>query len=80
MILDATTQWSYVGTPVVEIDGESAGSGVDGLTVTSGNSTIRGLAITDFTGDGIKLSTAGNNTSKGTSSESVRLVRGRPQV
>ena len=51
----------------VEIDGTNAGSGADGLVITAGASTIRGLVIANFGtqnsggtgGNGIVLQTAG---------------------
>ena len=42
-----------------------SGGLANGFTVNSGGTTIRGFAITDFTGDGIKLDTAGGNTIEG---------------
>jgi hypothetical protein len=65
VILDGTTQSTYVGTPVIEIAGDQAGASVNGLHIIAGNSTVRGFSITDFSGDGIKLETAGNNTVEG---------------
>ena len=66
VILDATTQPGYSGTPVVEIDG-AALSG-DGLTLgtstspisTSSGSIIRGLIIVGFGGPGIDVETNNN--------------------
>jgi hypothetical protein len=44
----------------IELDGTNAGgSAVDGLVVLAGNSTIRGLAINRFSGEGIQLSANG---------------------
>ncbi|MDA1053413.1 MAG: Ig-like domain-containing protein [Planctomycetota bacterium] len=43
---------------LIELDGQSAGASVDGLSITSG-STIRGLVLNDFTRDGIY--SGGNN-------------------
>jgi hypothetical protein len=57
--MDATTQPSYAGSPLVALDGASAGASTDGLAVT-GDSIIRGLAITGFSGDGLVLSGGGN--------------------
>src|SRR5207244_3601936 len=42
--IDGTTQPGFAGTPVIELSGTSAGV-VDGLTITAGNSTVRGLVI-----------------------------------
>lgn len=53
--IDATTQPGYSGAPVVELNGAGAGAGVNGLTVTAGNTTIRGLAINQFGALGIDL-------------------------
>ena len=47
MILDATTQPGYTGTPVIELDGSLAG-GADGLDIYSSSTTIRGLVINRF--------------------------------
>ena len=57
-----------VGTNAVikiQIAGTSAGSGVSGLNVTGGGTTIRGLSITGFNSHGILLDTAGGNTVEG---------------
>src|SRR5262249_54331948 len=40
-------------TPQVEIDGSLAGPGADGLTIDSQFSTVQGLDISRFSGDGI---------------------------
>jgi Domain of unknown function (DUF4347)/Cadherin-like/Right handed beta helix region len=50
-----------LGTTMVAIDGNSAGAGVNGLTVAASNSQINGLRITNFNGAGIAvLSGTGN--------------------
>jgi CSLREA domain-containing protein len=49
----------------VELNGASAGAGADGLRFTGGSSSVRGLAIYSFTGDGVELSGAGSNTVAG---------------
>jgi CSLREA domain-containing protein len=59
--IDGTTEPDYSGTPVVELDGTSAGGGATGLTITAGNSEVRGLAINQFGLFGMHLSTAGDN-------------------
>ncbi|HVX13888.1 MAG TPA: DUF4214 domain-containing protein [Pirellulales bacterium] len=61
-IIDATTQPGYVGKPVVQLSGASAGSGVDGLDLNGGHSRVSGLVINQFKGDGIHLSNAGYDT------------------
>ena len=51
--IDATSQPGYAGSPLVEINGTSAGAGVDGFTITAGGSTVEGLAINHFAGNGV---------------------------
>ena len=48
---------------LIQLDGTSAGANVDGLTLGagSGGSTIQGLDITSFTGNGIVIQSAGNS-------------------
>jgi hypothetical protein len=63
--IDGTTQpgfGSCSGSRVIELDGMGAGAGADGLYITGGNSVVRGLAINNFGGSGIRLETGGANT------------------
>jgi hypothetical protein len=61
-VIDATTQPGYTGTPLIELNGQAIEPlGTNGLNVTGGNTTIRGLAINRFTGNGIAISTGGSN-------------------
>ena len=46
-------------TPLVTLDGSLAGPGTDGLVVTGGVATIKGLVINRFAGDGIHVETGG---------------------
>ena len=62
VILDATTQPGYATSPLIELNGASAGSGANGLTINTGNSTVKGFDIGDFSGDGIDLAGTGGNT------------------
>ncbi len=67
LALDATTQPGWSSTPIVEINGAGAGAS-DGLTVSAGGSTIRGLAIGGFPAvgkSGILITGAGGNTIAG---------------
>ena len=54
---------------LIEIDGTNTGASVDGLTITAGSSTVRGLVInrfdTDISSDGIFLDTGGGNIIEG---------------
>ena len=65
VVIDATTQPGYASTPIIELDGSAAGSGVDGLQITAGNSTVRGLVINRFGDDGIHMQSNGGNTIEG---------------
>jgi len=67
VIIDGTSEPDFTGTPVVELDGSSAGATSNGLTVAAGgaSSTIRGLAINRFARDGIQIDGGGNNTIEG---------------
>ena len=56
--IDGTTQPGFVGTPIIELDGISAGGGVHGLTIAfagSSLSVIRGLVIDRFSGIAIRI-------------------------
>ncbi len=63
--IDGTTQPGFAGVPLIELNGTGAGAGVDGLDVTGGATTIRGLVINRFTGVGIRIQTVGNNVVEG---------------
>jgi titin len=65
VIIDGTTQPGYAGTPIIELDGSSAGAGIGGLTILAGSSTVRGLVINRFDGYGMRLDTNGNNLVQG---------------
>src|SRR5207248_1259279 len=56
VIIDGQTQPGFVGTPIIEIRGSSAGTGVTGITITGPNNTIKGLVINRFGGSGIAIS------------------------
>ena len=59
LTIDGTSQPGYAGTPLVTLDGSSAGSGVRGLELAGGNDVVLGLAIDNFSMHGIQLD--GNN-------------------
>jgi hypothetical protein len=61
MIVDGATQPGYTGQPLIVVDGASAGDGADGLTITAASTTVKGLAIDDFTGPGIRLKDNGGD-------------------
>jgi hypothetical protein len=51
----------FTSTPQIELNGSGAGALADGLTITAGHCTVRGLAINRFGGAGIRLQTNGGN-------------------
>jgi titin len=59
--IDGTTQPGFSGTPLIELDGAGAGSTANGLTVSAGHSTVEGLVINRFSGDGILLQGQGSD-------------------
>jgi CSLREA domain-containing protein len=67
--IDGATQPGFAGIPIIELSGTGAGTQVNGLTISSGSSTIRKLVINRFfgntAGNGIKLITNGNNFVEG---------------
>ncbi len=63
--IDGTSQPGFATTPIIQLNGTGAGVATGGLTITGGGSTIRGLVINRFTGDGIAISTGGGNTIAG---------------
>jgi hypothetical protein len=60
VVIDGTTEPGSTGKPSVQLDGSQAGS-ADGLWITAANSIVRGLAITNFAGSGIRLEDGGSN-------------------
>jgi photosystem II stability/assembly factor-like uncharacterized protein len=69
VVIDATTQPGYAGSPLIELNGSRAFSTTNGgIQITAGNSTIRGFIINRFNNAGlgaIILSTNGGNTIQG---------------
>jgi len=65
--VDATTQPGFAGTPIIELNGTSAGTGaaVHGLHITGGSTTIRGFVINRFEGRGILIELSGGNVIEG---------------
>ena len=62
VVIDATTQPGYAGSPLIILDGSAAGAGAIGLHLQGGASIIRGFSIGGFDGDGILIDTADGNT------------------
>jgi len=70
--IDGWTQPGFAGRPIVELSGASAGLGANGLHITAGNSTVRGLVINRFQpaflgggGNGVLLEAGSGNTIQG---------------
>jgi CSLREA domain-containing protein len=62
--IDGTSQ-TCPSHPCIELDGSNAGYDNDGLKITAGSSTVRGLIINRFDDDGIELGTLGGNIIQG---------------
>jgi titin len=65
VVIDGTTQPGYTGTPLIEINGSSLTSGTDGLLISAGGSTVRGLAINRCPRDAIRMESLGTNIIEG---------------
>jgi len=61
VVIDGWSQGvpGYTGPPLIDINGTNAGGGTAGLVTTANDSTIRGLAINQFSGDGIAIEEPG---------------------
>ncbi len=62
VVIDATTQPGYAGTPLIQLDGADAGPSTPGFEITAGGSTVRGFSITNFSWDGVKMHDGDGNT------------------
>ena len=60
LTIDGRTQLGYSNTPLVELNGISAGNGVSGLQLNGGYSSIFALAINRFNSNGIVLNSVSN--------------------
>jgi parallel beta-helix repeat protein len=60
VVIDGKTQPSYGGYPLIEISGEAAGAGANGLVVNAGGCTLRGLVVNRFSADGVVLQGGGD--------------------
>jgi len=63
--IDGTTQPGFSGTPLVTLDGSSNPSPADGLQLSGGHDTVKGLSIVTFQGAAILLDTFGNDVVSG---------------
>ena len=65
LVIDARAQPGWTAAPVIVLDGVNAGSSSDGLAVTSGALTVRGLSIVRFGSNGLDLGGTGVHTVQG---------------
>ena len=67
--IDGSTQPGFAGAPLIELDGSNfpaqRNTGVDGLRITAGGSTVRAMVINRFGDDAIELGTNGGNVVTG---------------
>ena len=59
VVLDATSQEGFAGTPLIILNGN--GLAADALTLSADGSTIRGLIIRNFDGNGIRINAGSDN-------------------
>jgi hypothetical protein len=60
LVLDATYQPGYAGTPLIELDGSQAGILANGLMITANDSVVRGLVVNRFVFAGVRLQGSGD--------------------
>lgn len=67
LTIDGTTQPGFAGTPIIELNGSSTPPGTNGLLISAGSSTVRGLVINRFPGnsDAIEFQINGSNVVEG---------------
>ena len=57
VILDATTQPGYGGTPLITLDGSAtpASAGINGINLRANNCTVKGFIVINFADEGIEI-------------------------
>ncbi|MDR3639531.1 MAG: MBG domain-containing protein, partial [Isosphaeraceae bacterium] len=65
VVLDATSQPGYAGTPLIELDGTLLPFSADGIEVNAPSTTVEGFSIYGFSGNGIKVDAVGLTAIKG---------------
>ena len=63
LTIDGTTQPGFAGAPLIEVQAE--GVVTDGITITAGNSVVRGLVINTFRRNAIVIENGGGNVVEG---------------
>jgi CSLREA domain-containing protein len=67
VLIDGSTQPGTAGSPLIVLDGSTAGAGSVGLSASASDVTIRGLRITGFDGAGGNSNTLSGNSAFTTS-------------
>ncbi len=67
VVIDGWSQPGFAGTPMIELNGAAAGAGANGLVLAPGSdgTTIRGLVINLFGGNGIEINGSSSNVIAG---------------
>ena len=65
IVIDGTTQPGFSNAPLVELYGQTTGTGIDGLTIAASDCIVRGLAINRFSRHGIVVTNGENNQVEG---------------
>jgi parallel beta-helix repeat protein len=65
VVIDGTTQPGFAGSALIVLNGANTSGGTDGLDITAGGSTIRGLVVRSFPASGIVISGPGGNVIAG---------------
>src|ERR1041384_3526440 len=60
--IDGTTQPGYAGKPRIELNGAGAAGNGTGIYLLTSNCLIKGLAVSRFSRDGIRIESYGSNT------------------
>ncbi len=63
--IDATTQPGFSNYPVVVLDGSLAGTNANGITLSGGNSLLKGFAINNFKQNGLFINGGSSNIIQG---------------
>jgi uncharacterized repeat protein (TIGR01451 family) len=61
VVIDGTSQPKYKGAPLIQLDGSALGPGSDGLILSAGQSTVKGLAVVGFSGSAIVVNAPGGD-------------------
>ena len=63
--IDGTTEPSYAGVPLIQIDGSGAGLDCAGLVISGGQSVVKGLVVSGFSAAGIVVDGGSGNLIQG---------------